>query len=738
MGNDASSGVQRGPKSPSPHNIGPTLPSNARLMNTAIKQRLSKGTGKTTYNMKVVIRGDRQTGKSALFHRLEGGGFIKEHRVTEQIQCSHVLWPYKTSDEMVNLEIWDVVDKAIIPTNIVEDNNGIIKPSTVSKNLLPADATTIDVYKGAHAVIFMVDPTRKWTLDYVKSNVSQIPDGIDCVVLFGKKDLSKIWTMTESEIEEFKSSQPHNVRTLQISLQDCYGMKELHSFFNVPFLRMKRKSLQQELDRAKREFDQSIVELDIFIKHQNYDEFLQRLKALKEQKTRKSKASTTANVEAPAPKVKQTVRSSKDLPLIQEQQQKEEQRKKEEELKKQEELKKLENIDTFKVTGGLNDDFFADVAANNDDEDHEDEKTEDEPPHSNQDKKPQQTKPLSIANHDDNDSNDEEHTQPEGVQINGHEDGKTKTNGESHIGFDVENKAKETILAQPGKENAENSFLEKIGFADSDLSDNISGAQPKLPANGHDAGNHIKASAGEKISYSRMPDLRINESKSGGKLQSLMKLQNVELEPSESEEYDDEPLVFAAPKSVTKSISPQPMQPKIKPKPELNALAMLDVDDGAKRTKPEKRAEPEHEQTNINDPAVLDALMNDLNLEKATSAKSASPRSPKSPRSVKSNDDDLEEEDEQNVDEAERKRRKEERKRRKREKKEKKKKKKKKKHKSEDEEESDSDDAKKRKKKKKKKKKKAKEKDNDLVENYDDSDDAQQLHGSDNDMVEIE
>ena len=140
---------------------------------------------------------------------------------------------------MVNLEIWDVVDKAIIPTNIVDDNNGIIKPSTVSKNSLPADASTIDVYKGAHAVIFMVDPTRKWTLDYVKTNISKIPDGIDCVVLFGKKDLNKLWTLTNGEIEEFMSSQPKNVRQLQISLQDCYGMKELHSFFNVPFLRMK-------------------------------------------------------------------------------------------------------------------------------------------------------------------------------------------------------------------------------------------------------------------------------------------------------------------------------------------------------------------------------------------------------------------------------------------------------------------------------------------------------------------
>eukprot|EP01084_Bolivina_argentea_P131728 232481_1 len=358
MGNE-----QGNTKAKSPPN-GPTLPSNARLMNTAIKQRLQRGNTKSTYNMKVVIRGDRQTGKSALFHRLEGGGFIKEHRTTAQIQCSHVLWPYKTTDEMVNLEIWDVVDKAILPSNLMEDNNGIVAPSVVSKNLLPADSTTIDVYKNAHAIIFMVDPTRKWTFEYVKTNISLIPNGIDCVILFGKKDLHNLWTLTDAEIDEFMIKQPKNIRSLQISLQDCYGMKELHNFFNLPFLRMKAKYLEQELKRAEREYEQSKVELDVMKNHQNYDEFLNRLKALKENKKLKLKAPNSPHMVAVQSfKVKQTVTSSKDLPLIQEQKSKEEQKKKQEEEKKKLHAKKLENIETFKVNDNQTniDDFFADL-----------------------------------------------------------------------------------------------------------------------------------------------------------------------------------------------------------------------------------------------------------------------------------------------------------------------------------------------------------------------------------------
>merc|ERR1712130_432953 len=91
------------------------------------------------------------------------------------------------------------------------------------------------------------------------------------------------------------------------------------TFFNVPFLRMKAKYLQHELSRAQREYEQSKVELDIFINHQNYDQFLMRLRTLREQKNQKHKSPSPSS---PTLKAKQTVTLSKDLPLIQEQQKK--------------------------------------------------------------------------------------------------------------------------------------------------------------------------------------------------------------------------------------------------------------------------------------------------------------------------------------------------------------------------------------------------------------------------------
>ena len=104
-----------------------------------------KSHSRSTYNMKVIIRGDRQTGKSILLHRLDGGNFNSEHIPTPEIQISSVGWTYKTTDEMVKLEVWDIVERAIIPKL---SDTGPLKSQHMHKNRLPIDSSSVDVYKG--------------------------------------------------------------------------------------------------------------------------------------------------------------------------------------------------------------------------------------------------------------------------------------------------------------------------------------------------------------------------------------------------------------------------------------------------------------------------------------------------------------------------------------------------------------------------------------------------------------
>jgi hypothetical protein len=232
-----------------------------RTMDRSIARKLTENRGGITYQLRVIIRGDRETGKSCLLKRLQGGDFNEKHEETQQIQVAHINWNYKTTNEVVLVEVWDVVDKA-------KQNEG-------GQKLL--DASDVDVYQGASAVILLIDPTREWTLEYAKRELKNIASPIDILLLCNFRDSPAVQrVVSEREIQHFLRSQPENVRYLECSLKNGFGLKHFYSFLNLPFLKHKIATLNSQLKQCKVELSAAEQEIELLLE-QDYSHYIQWL-----------------------------------------------------------------------------------------------------------------------------------------------------------------------------------------------------------------------------------------------------------------------------------------------------------------------------------------------------------------------------------------------------------------------------------------------------------------------------
>ncbi|KAG6954757.1 hypothetical protein JG687_00011619 [Phytophthora cactorum] len=83
-------------------------------MDKAIRRRVRGG---ITYNMKLLVRGAKGTGKTSLFQRLKGEPIPDTHQSTPQLQSATIKWSFRQHlEENVKCEVWDVVDKGFVPS----------------------------------------------------------------------------------------------------------------------------------------------------------------------------------------------------------------------------------------------------------------------------------------------------------------------------------------------------------------------------------------------------------------------------------------------------------------------------------------------------------------------------------------------------------------------------------------------------------------------------------------------
>ncbi|NWR65004.1 RABL6 protein, partial [Bucorvus abyssinicus] len=257
------------------------IPAGLQSMNQALQRRFAKG---VQYNMKIVIRGDRNTGKTTLWHRLQGKKFIEEYIPTQEIQVTSIHWNYKTTDDIVKVEVWDVVDKGKCKKR--GDGLKLENDPQEAESEMALDAEFLDVYKNCNGVVMMFDITKQWTFNYILRELPKVPTHVPVCVLGNYRDMGEHRVILPGDVRDFidNLNRPPGssyFRYAESSMKNSFGLKYLHKFFNIPFLQLQRETLLRQLETNQLDIDATLEELSVQqeTEDQNYELFLEMMEA---------------------------------------------------------------------------------------------------------------------------------------------------------------------------------------------------------------------------------------------------------------------------------------------------------------------------------------------------------------------------------------------------------------------------------------------------------------------------
>ncbi|XP_061672346.1 rab-like protein 6 isoform X2 [Syngnathoides biaculeatus] len=256
------------------------IPAGLQSMNQSLQRRFAKG---VQYNMKIVIRGDRNTGKSTLWYRLQGKKFVEAYIPTQEIQATSIHWNYKTTDDVVKVEVWDVVDKG---KGKKRGDNLKLENEPQESDEVALDAEFLDVYKNCNGVIMMFDITKQWTFNYILRELPKVPTHVPVCVLGNHRDMGEHRVILPDDIRELIAglNRPMGssyIHYAESSMKNGFGLKYLHRFFNIPFLQLQRETLLRQLETNQLDMDATLEELCVQqeTEDQNYDIFLENLES---------------------------------------------------------------------------------------------------------------------------------------------------------------------------------------------------------------------------------------------------------------------------------------------------------------------------------------------------------------------------------------------------------------------------------------------------------------------------
>ena len=239
--------------------VAPPRPSISPLrMSVELRRKLGHG---VHINLKILLRGDVQTGKSSMMRRLQGLPHAPQIEASRELNVGTLDWQCEGSPDVVRVEAWDVVDADLCrrpraPLTIKHEASQT--PSS------PA-APTVDVWRAADASVVLFDPRKRWTFAYALRLLNEAPPHVPILLVANFADCdgsgnggayesigsgggasaqSVVWPEVEQAAEEEAKRCGRTIVATRASMVDCTGLSTMHAFLQLPYHRAKQAALE--------------------------------------------------------------------------------------------------------------------------------------------------------------------------------------------------------------------------------------------------------------------------------------------------------------------------------------------------------------------------------------------------------------------------------------------------------------------------------------------------------------
>eukprot|EP00816_Leptocylindrus_hargravesii_P002504 CAMPEP_0196805594 /NCGR_PEP_ID=MMETSP1362-20130617/5383_1 /TAXON_ID=163516 /ORGANISM="Leptocylindrus danicus, Strain CCMP1856" /LENGTH=841 /DNA_ID=CAMNT_0042178613 /DNA_START=122 /DNA_END=2647 /DNA_ORIENTATION=- len=202
------------------------------------------------------IFGSTKSGKTSLFRRLQGGGFVTTAAGSTGIQKQ----PTNMKESLMQA-------KSAMINWLPADNVKVVNDSTVRLQMLDVNLSVNEPEAGDERLpkglfqcfILMLDPRQDLSSqeDIVKQVILlSLHEGATipvCIVLNfrdlidGQHLLDTFSSKLKKFLAGFNGAQYH---ISAASMRNCYGLRDLHTFFNIPYINFQKAIIQKKLEEA--------------------------------------------------------------------------------------------------------------------------------------------------------------------------------------------------------------------------------------------------------------------------------------------------------------------------------------------------------------------------------------------------------------------------------------------------------------------------------------------------------